>query len=1034
MSYSTGIRLYSNFCSPCSPSTIPDGSGNLASHLQATRYASWFATKGNCAGSYQNAPYRMPSGIIEGITLNALIPHQRKEDLQVSLVRGFGGAHGPSGGFGAWHWPWVEKEVLVWSNGLNQNQAIFQSGGPISYVWVTGSTGVSFASNSIVNIPNNRNVLLNNLQEELFSGQIQPGSVMTASVFNNTLSGQIQSMRVSADIIHSDPSQLRVSVISPQNQIRRIWNATTGNNPTSDTPSLPINSGSFFYAGQRLNIPDKLTGGVRAAVVGVTARLTADVPRDYKVSGLRVSASINHQRPTDVRLTLISPDGRRSFLKKESLPQSTTPSAVQFWSVFMTGMPEFNRSQASGVWQLLAQDLPAYSSNTGALTSFSIHMVSTGQMPARGSVTPPSAVFPEIPGVSPITASPITSITLSGSSTDYVLNWTGLTMGWGTPYRIDVKPPVRIPDGSNNWPYAVPRIQTTGRHANWFAYDYFLTPSFPAGDRRQTGIITEPVTVNLNVTHENLKDLRIYLNNKTFYPTSSTFPKDINGMGQVTALVTGQPVTSPVNAGRSMAVAHYPGAMKWPYVPPQLICKSGDASCYSVDIRPPYPPTTFINRLYNPGRISGAIEVDLKVQFGGAPWPCNKAAENSGMDYIQDLIITVIDPTGKRVKMHDGQSLAYYSGLNTPTVKSRIDGASADGCWETIAFSGYKVTGFQGSRISGTWTLEIVNKRNKYYGAALMGGLDGFNALWNPSLFRPTFDIWPPYAIPSQYKTQDDPGIENYNMIRPWCWNTCGWGSNGLNPGENTGAKGFGADIGFRMTYSGDFGPDNSIKQPGTQEIQVTFPTQFSGAKHNSVWELRIEDLYAGNTGFLNSWSVRVGSQMVSTGTPVTSGIVTGLAIRDFPLNFNGYKATGIWTLLVEDLSPTISGYVRGFTGQMTVQTRTAIPVTGIVTGIVTGGPGGGIVTGNGGTLILSGLRVNGFNNENSYGFWGLRVRDMVQGGTGHIHSWSMSITGRDFRVIHSGHVSANDSRYTFVPDWSEKGGGGTCGIYRLYP
>ena len=188
-------------------------------------------------------------------------------------------------------------------------------------------------------------------------------------------------------------------------------------------------------------------------------------------------------------------------------------------------------------------------------------------------------------------------------------------------------------------------------------------------------------------------------------------------------------------------------------------------------------------------------------------------------------------------------------------------------------------------------------------------------------------------------------------------------------------------------TYIGDLivdliAPDGSVYNlhnrggGSADNINQTYTVNLSAEPANGTWKLRVRDAAAADSGFINSWGVKLGSA-ASTCQPATNG--TDVAIKDLAtvesqINVAGCAGNASATAKVE------VHIVHSFRGDLVVS---LIAPDG--TSYVLSNRAGGSADNIDQTFTVN------LSSEQANGAWKLRVHDAAAADTGYINSWTIT-------------------------------------------
>ncbi|MFG3421141.1 proprotein convertase P-domain-containing protein [Micromonospora sp. NPDC048063] len=189
-------------------------------------------------------------------------------------------------------------------------------------------------------------------------------------------------------------------------------------------------------------------------------------------------------------------------------------------------------------------------------------------------------------------------------------------------------------------------------------------------------------------------------------------------------------------------------------------------------------------------------------------------------------------------------------------------------------------------------------------------------------------------------------------------------------------------------TYIGDLvvslvAPDGSAytlhnrSGGSTDNINQTYPVNLSSEVANGTWKLRVQDAGAGDTGYLNSWTLNLGG----SGTQECTGT-------------NGTNVT-----VGDNATVTSTVAISGCTGTASSSSKVAVQIVhtyigDLVVSLVA--PDGSAYTlhnrsGGSADNINQTYPVN-LSAETRNGNWTLRVQDAASGDTGYIDTWTLTL------------------------------------------
>ncbi|MFG3710036.1 proprotein convertase P-domain-containing protein [Micromonospora sp. NPDC047730] len=189
-------------------------------------------------------------------------------------------------------------------------------------------------------------------------------------------------------------------------------------------------------------------------------------------------------------------------------------------------------------------------------------------------------------------------------------------------------------------------------------------------------------------------------------------------------------------------------------------------------------------------------------------------------------------------------------------------------------------------------------------------------------------------------------------------------------------------------TYIGDLvvslvAPDGSAytlhnrSGGSTDNINQTYPVNLSSEVANGTWKLRVQDAGAGDTGYLNSWTLNLGG----SGTQECTGT-------------NGTNVT-----VGDNATVTSTVAISGCTGTASSSSKVAVQIVhtyigDLVVSLVA--PDGSAYTlhnrsGSSADNINQTYTVN-LSAETRNGNWTLRVQDAASGDTGYIDTWTLTL------------------------------------------
>jgi len=223
-----------------------------------------------------------------------------------------------------------------------------------------------------------------------------------------------------------------------------------------------------------LRIPTEGTGGTGTTDDITTSTITLAGDANQLITGITIGLTLNHQRASDLTITLVAPDGRSTVIF-----QGTSNGSLNFVNQ-QFAVNDLNNGPVDGTYKLVIDD--GASNNTGTLTAWSITVNS--ELPTYGLQTgapddqnadgtaDQNAVTTPYTGLTPgdvyavPTPQPTTAVTFFGAASI-------------------LSPPFN----QNTLPLIVPGPQV-------------LSTSVPGGDSANGNLITDGTTSSLNVTFD----------------------------------------------------------------------------------------------------------------------------------------------------------------------------------------------------------------------------------------------------------------------------------------------------------------------------------------------------------------------------------------------------------------------------------------------------------------------------------------------------------------------------------------------------